>query len=112
MRLSSLQNPFKPKAHQDAEKLKEQTDAKLKEAELLAKACFGTEQFQQYRDAYKKAEASTIDFMLRFNNSFFAEKTGDVQQYAFTIMRYLTRLQTLRSLLDTIETNAKRGTEQ
>jgi hypothetical protein len=107
-----VENPFKPKAHKEAEAVRQDAEAKLKEAEIIARACFNTAQFQSYREAYKKAEASVIDFMLRYNSMFFNDQNGDMNKYAFTMMRFLTKLQTLKSLLETVESNALKGNEK
>lgn len=89
---------------------------KLKDAEESlrivsdkARQCLGYDDFKSYRDSYVRAESGMLDAIINYTNNFVQSEHGDVNKYAITMIRYITKLQDLRSLLNTIETDAKRG---
>lgn len=89
---------------------------KLKDAEKsidltgdIARKCLGHEDFRQYREQYKRTEASIIDALISYTKNFVESPTGDITKYAMTTMRLLTKLQDLRYLVRSIESDSKKG---
>lgn len=90
--------------------------ASMKEAEKaldmtgdIARKCLGHEDFRTYREAYERTERITVDSLILYTKNFAEADKGDMQKYALTCMRLLTKLQDLRYLVRSIETDSKKG---
>lgn len=87
-----------------------------KEAELVftaagdrARRCLSTEDFKTYREEYRRAEEKIIDYLLKYNIFFHKNTSANMEIYAMNVARYLTKLESLRSLLDVITRDAQKG---
>ena len=103
-----LKDIFKDKDVKDIDNAISDLDSQLRITGDRARLCLNHNDFKAYRESYKRLEESVVDFMLAYNKSFQKDASG-VEKYAFVISGYLTRLQVLKSLVSTIETQAKRG---
>jgi hypothetical protein len=101
----NLQALFQPK-----DKDKEVSEA-LKSLDLTAdkaRICLETDDFKHFKQMYEQTERATIEAMIAFTKSF-VEGQGDISRYAMVMSRLATKLETVRHLVRTIETSAKRG---
>lgn len=87
-----------------------------KEAELIytaagdrARKCLSTEDFKTYREDYRRAEAKIVDYLLKYNIFFHKNTSANLEIYAMNVSRYLTKLESLRSLLEVISKDAQKG---
>lgn len=87
-----------------------------KESELVytvagdrARTCLATEDFKSYRDDYRRAEQKILDYLVKYNVFFHKNTSGNINSYAMVVSRYLTKLESLRSLLDVITKDAQKG---
>lgn len=76
----------------------------------MARKCLSMQEFKSYRNQYKRTEESVIDALINYSNMFAKHNEGGIDKYAVVVMRYLTKLDDLRSLLTVVERNAKKGT--
>lgn len=86
-----------------------QAEASFTIAGDRARKCLSTEDFRNYRLDYMKAEVKLLDALLKYNNFFHKNSTGDTSLYAMVVARYLTKLEALRSLLEVITKDAQKG---
>lgn len=75
----------------------------------IARKCLALPDFKIFKDNYERAEATTIDSLIGYTKSFIESPHGDINKYAFTCMRLLTKIEDLRQLGKTIENTAKIG---
>jgi hypothetical protein len=75
----------------------------------MARVCLSSEDFQHYRKMYQHAEAAIMDTLIIYTKNFAEGPSGSTEKYAFTVMRMLTKLQHLKHLIKSIESDAKRG---
>lgn len=106
---------FKFKSEPD-QKEKEELLKAEKEADLIytvagdrARKCLSTEDFKSYREDYRRAEIKVIDYLLKYNIYFHKNSSANIESYAMMVSRYLTKLESLRSLLEAITKDAQRG---
>lgn len=107
--ISAFQDIFKPGAQKQAEQQLREAEETMSMVRDKARACLDLETFKLYRDSYHKAEASMIEAIINYNTYFFSLPDGNLDKYAVTVMRYLTKLQAMRSLLDVVEKDARNG---
>ncbi len=100
---------FKSQDVKEVDKKIKSAEAALQAAGDRARICLNTDQFKIYRDSFKRAEAALLDALIAYNNQFSLSDSGNVYKYAMKINRMLTKAQDVRELLNTIETNARRG---
>lgn len=103
-----LQNIFKPKDKKVLLEEAQAADRELNLAAEIARRCLTSEDFKSYRESYLKAEDKMVEAMIIYTQGFVQGNKGDVTNYAFTMMRFITRLQEIRSLLRDVETTAER----
>ena len=92
-----------------------EVDAKFKTSEVAmqvasdrARRCLETNEFKGYRQSFERAEKALMDSLIAYNHQFSIASQGDVLKYAMKINRLLTKAETVRELLRTIENAAKR----
>ena len=107
--------PFQFKSDPNAKEKEELLKAE-KEAEMVytvagdrARLCLSTEEFKTYMVEYRRAEAKILDYLLKYNIFFHKNPSGNINSYAMVVSRYLTKLESLRSLLETITKDAQKG---
>lgn len=110
--LNPLSDLFKPVDQKQLEQELREAENSIKIAGDVARKCLTHQDFKLYRDYYKRAEENVLDAMISYTNSFFLNDTGDISKYAMKMMRFMTKLQDLRSLLDTIDKNSKKGLKE
>ena len=94
---------------QDSIKL---ASAKIDEAAKAARKCLTMPEFHFYRIQFERAQEAIIDKMIQYTSAFFASEHGDMNKYGANMARFMTKLQDLRVLLNTVEKEAKRGTKE
>ena len=100
---------FKSQDVKEVDKKLKSAEAALQAAGDRARICLNTDQFKIYRDSFKRAEAALLDALIAYNHQFSLSESGDVYKFAMKVNRMLTKAQDVRELLNTIETNARRG---
>lgn len=102
------QLPFQFKKYPNKQEQEELLKAE-KEAESFytvagdrARKCLSTEDFKSYRDDYRRAQEKIVDYLLKYNIFFHKNPSANLELYAMNISRYLTKLESLRSLLEVI----------
>jgi hypothetical protein len=106
--MNDLKHLFQPKPKK-AEEIA-QAEKMLDLAADKARVCIGYDDFKHYKQAYEQAERTTTDLLIGFSKNFI-EGQGGQDRYAMVMLRLTTKLEVLRYLLKTIESNAKRGLE-
>lgn len=108
-------NPFMFKAD-PTKKEQEELERAQKEVELVytaagdrARKCLETEDFKSYREDYRRAEGKFIDYLLKYNIFFHKNNGASIESYAMVVSRYLTKLESLRALLEVITKDAQKG---
>lgn len=104
-----IKDIFKRQTAKEVEEALVAADKTLDVTGDLARRCLSSEDFQHYRRMYASAESSIIDALIIYTKNFAEGGVGDVTKYAFTVMRMLTKLQHLKHLIKSIESDAKRG---
>jgi len=74
----------------------------------IARKCLTHEDFRLYRDAYIRTERASVNALILYTKNFVENPGGDINKYAITCMRLLTRIQDLRALLNNVDNDAKR----
>lgn len=75
----------------------------------IARRCLSHEDFRTYRESYERTEKTTVDALISYTKLFVESPNGDITKYALTTMRLLTKLQDLRYLVKSIESDSKKG---
>ena len=108
----SLRIPFQFKKPDEDDDLKlsvSAMEAALQVAGDRARECLSHEDFQLYREDYKRAEIKLIDLLIKYNKAFYKNGSTGIEAYAMNISSILTKLESLRSLLEVITVDAKKG---
>lgn len=102
------QDPDK-KEQQELLKAEQEVNAVYTVAGDRARKCLETEDFKFYRDDYRRAETKIIDYLLKYNIYFHKNSSTGIESYAMVVSRYLTKLESLRSLLEVVVKDAQKG---
>jgi len=100
-----IKSLFKPK---DSKEIA-QAEKDIALTAMIAKKCLEYDDFKLYKASYERTEAATINSLLTFTKEFIETPGGDINKYALTTMRLLTKLESLRYLVRTIENNSKKA---
>lgn len=91
-------------------------EKKLKEIEKaidltgdIGRQCLNMEQFKNYRKSYERTEKATLDALIGYSKSFIESPHGDINKYAMTVSRLLTKLETVRYMIRAVENDSKKG---
>ena len=99
--------PVGKKERKELEQMQKESAERIKITQGIAKKCLGNEDFVKYRKDFYAARAKILDEMIRYTKLFFLEKNGDMAMYGTQMARYLTKIEDLGLLLDTVERNAR-----
>lgn len=83
---------------------KDNTEA-LKALGDAARSCVNTKEFKNYKNQLEDTKLVILDQLAAM------KPQGSLEQYGMQVMIYLDRYKTLKRLVDTIETDAKKGKE-
>lgn len=107
-----LENVFKPKTKQEQILEAQEAERQLDLSAAIAKRCLENEDFKLYRETYLKAEDKMVDAMIIYTQGFIQGNKGDISNYALTMMRFVTRLQEIRTLLHDVKNTSARGAKE
>ena len=102
---------FKKEDEEELERIELEAQKKTDITGDLARRCLELEQFGRYKEQYTKAEASVVDTLLAMTK-IFDRGQMDFQTYGIRMHTYMTRLQSIRALLDTITNDSKKGLKE
>ena len=74
-----------------------------------ARECLATQCFADYKKQLEQAKDAILDAMCAYTNRFIAGDSMGVDKYAVVMVRFITRVDSLRSLLNQVELDAKKG---
>lgn len=112
-----VRSPFSFTAQDEQAKKDMEESQRLAELALTvagdrARLCLSTEDFKIYRKEYKATEEKLVDALLKYNKYFLKSDSVSIEKYAMVISGYLTKIESIRSLLDVIVKDAQRGIPQ
>jgi hypothetical protein len=106
--MTDIKNLFQPK----------KDDKEIAQAERMldltaekARICLSQSDFKIFRESYTRTESAMIEALISYSKNYI-EGNGDLSRYALTMMRICTKIETVRYLLRTIESQAKRNTDK
>jgi len=106
--MMNFNDMFKPQDVKALEKADKQVEEKLSMTGAVARYCLNSSSFQKYRRQYQSAEEKMIQAMMMCTESYMAGRF-DLTSYGSKMLVYITRLKALRSLLDTVTLDSKKG---
>lgn len=99
---------FKPKDDHTSKERRQEARKRIDEAIAAGKKALNTPEFAFYREKLEKAQASIVDSMILYTNEFFRDNVGDMAKYGANMARFMTRITTLRALLNQVESDARK----
>lgn len=85
-----------------------ETKSQIGMAVSSAKKCLSSPDFENYKKALEKAQASMLRQMIVFTHAFFMQEHADMAFYGAKMARMVTKLQDLTVLLDNVESDARK----
>lgn len=85
----------------------EQDTSEIQRVAAMARACMGTKEFKEYRARYEVLQAKIIDELIKDARMFSADQT-DMAKFGAKCLVRLTRLNDLRSLLESVAADENR----
>lgn len=101
-----LKNVFRIK---DREKEIKEAEKAIDLSGDIGRICLAYPDFKSYRESYERTEKITIDALIGYSKNFIESPHGDLNKYAMTTLRLLTKLETIRYLVRSIESDSKKG---
>lgn len=83
-------------------------NAEIQAISERGKACLGAKEFTVYAERYVALEQKIINMLIDYTNEW-QKRDDSLEKYGIRTMTLLTRLGTLRSLIDQINLDANRG---
>ena len=102
---------FKPQTEKERVEAERKANEAIDLTGDMARNCLATDQFKVYRDNYEKAEKKIVLAMLKCTQCYLANQF-DFQSYGNQMLVYMTRMKDLRSLLDIVEADARKGKDK
>lgn len=106
-----MRTPFAFKKDTDDQELaaiKKQAEEAFTVVGDRARKCLNNDDFKAYRKDYLQTEAKVLDALLKYNTLFHKTTGGNITDYAMVVARYLTKLESLRSLLEAVAKDAQK----
>lgn len=86
-------------------------EAELNDLAANARACISSEEFRRYKKQYEEVEKKMLAIMIYDTNQ--ATAAGmTMEQYGAVMFRNINKLMVLKSIIDVVEKDAKRGTSK
>lgn len=102
---------FKPETEKERAQAEKDAQAKIDLTGDAARACLRLESFKAYKKQYISAEEKIVTAMLKCTQSYLAGQF-EMVSYGSQMLVYMTRLKDLRSLLDAVTLDSKKGVEK
>lgn len=74
-----------------------------------ARQCINTQCFASYKENLERALGGMVDVMCAYTAKFIASDQVSADKYAMVMVRYVTRIDSLRSILKQVELDASKG---
>lgn len=105
--IDKIRSLFQPQDQKKNEQSIKDAEDQLRGLGELARKCLEAQDFKIYRVSYERTEASIVDALISYTKHFVENPGGDVTKYALTNVRLLTKLENLRFLLNSVQSDVR-----